>query len=50
MAVGGISLSVIASTEAGAATGVTVSTAKNTKVGTDPRQWQDRVHIEAKQH
>src|SRR5271169_1864370 len=34
VAVGGISLSVIASTEAGAATGVTVSTAKNTKVGT----------------
>ena len=34
VAVGGISLSVIASTEAGAATGVTVSTTKNTKVGT----------------
>lgn len=34
VAVGGISLSVIASTEAGAATGVTVSTTKNTKMGT----------------
>jgi predicted lipoprotein with Yx(FWY)xxD motif len=34
VAVGGICLSVIASTEAGAATGVTVSTAKNTKMGT----------------
>jgi predicted lipoprotein with Yx(FWY)xxD motif len=34
VAVGGISLSVIASTEAGAATGVTVSTTKNAKTGT----------------
>ena len=34
VAVGGISLSVIASTAAGAATGVTVSTTKNPKMGT----------------
>jgi predicted lipoprotein with Yx(FWY)xxD motif len=34
VAVGGISGSVIASTEAGAASGVTVSTTKNAKVGT----------------
>lgn len=34
VAVGGISLSVIASTAAGAATGVTVSTTKNAKMGT----------------
>jgi predicted lipoprotein with Yx(FWY)xxD motif len=34
VAVGGISLAVIASSEAGAATGVTVSTTKNAKVGT----------------
>jgi predicted lipoprotein with Yx(FWY)xxD motif len=34
VAVGGISLSVIASTEAGAASGVTVSTTKNAKMGT----------------
>jgi predicted lipoprotein with Yx(FWY)xxD motif len=34
VAVGGISLSVVASSEAGAAGGVTVSTAKNAKIGT----------------
>jgi predicted lipoprotein with Yx(FWY)xxD motif len=34
VAVGGISLSVVASSEAGAASGVTVSTTKNAKVGT----------------
>ena len=34
VAVGGISLSVVASDEAGAASGVTVSTTKNAKVGT----------------
>src|SRR5580692_9967388 len=34
VAVGGISLSVIASSEAGAASGVTVSTTKNAKMGT----------------
>jgi predicted lipoprotein with Yx(FWY)xxD motif len=34
VAVGGISLAAIASTEAGAATGVTVSTTKNTQMGT----------------
>jgi predicted lipoprotein with Yx(FWY)xxD motif len=34
VAVGGISLSVVASSEAGAASGVTVSTSKNAKLGT----------------
>ena len=34
VAVGGISLSVVASDEAGAASGVTVSTTKNAKIGT----------------
>ena len=34
VAVGGISLSVVASSEAGAASGVTVSTTKNAKIGT----------------
>jgi predicted lipoprotein with Yx(FWY)xxD motif len=34
VAVGGISLSVVASSEAGAASGVTVSTTKNAKMGT----------------
>ena len=34
LAVGGISLAVVASSEAGAASGVTVSTAKNAKIGT----------------
>ncbi len=34
VAVGGISLSVVASSEAGAASAVTVSTTKNAKLGT----------------